>query len=237
MKYADKIIFAMTLLLTACGMQTSNSFSGDGNRYGESTVDFSKSSASFAAVRTILKNRCALCHEGFTRYSEPEWVANQYITPGDPEGSTIYRRLRGAKVGGIENMPQGGSLAADELAAFYSWIKNISGDPDTGATNAKSRGEAARSFLATSCTGCHATVKTASSVEYSGTGVPSFLAFTQDNQFVTSGLVVPGNARASWLFRALKKWGDLNRMPLNKSAISESGKKILEDWINGIGQP
>jgi len=228
----------LATLLSACGLQTNNSFSSDGTRFGSADLDPATTSKEFLAVRELLNKNCASCHAGFVRYTEAQWISNQYIVPGDPEASTLYRRLRGANVGGLENMPQGGALSSDERATFYSWIKAISKEPTpAGAVSAKARTTAALQLLATSCLSCHSAPRSANSPAFNGAVVPAFLTFTDDTQFVTSGLVVPGNTRNSWLMRSLKSWGDLNRMPKNGVALSAGGKKILEDWINGIGKP
>jgi uncharacterized membrane protein len=114
------------LLITACQLfQTENSFSGDDQRYSET----SPGSANFESVRAVLRANCASCHATFLGYSEQDWINNAFVNPGSPSTSYLYARLRGSETGGDEDMPPSGALSAEELGLIESWISALAGGP------------------------------------------------------------------------------------------------------------
>jgi hypothetical protein len=107
-----------------CGssiVQVENSFSGDGSRYG---TEFDSSSA-FGQARVVMSNRCAQCHAEFVSRTESQWVSLNLVVAGNATGSSLYGRLRGSGVGGVENMPPSGTLTTQELDAVRNWINGL----------------------------------------------------------------------------------------------------------------
>jgi hypothetical protein len=51
--------------------------------------------------------------------SDASSLAN-YVTPGSPEGSELWRRVSGA--GPESRMPKGGVLPDDDIATITDWI-------------------------------------------------------------------------------------------------------------------
>jgi hypothetical protein len=195
-------------------------------------------SQGFEDVRAIFNAQCLSCHPAFGQYTEAEWVSYRYVVPGDPSGSLLFQRLRGANVGGIENMPQtGGSLSSSEIAAIYNWIENLGNtSPANDKPNAAQRFEAALSILQTSCFSCHSIARTAVSSEYLGTTVAAFGTFTTENDFVVSGFVLPQFSESSWLIQALKG-NSIGTMPKTGETLSPAALTILEKWVEGMGEP
>jgi len=72
---------------------------------------------------------------------------------------------------------------------------------------------------------------------YAGTLVPFFASFTSESEFVVSGTVGPGYPDRSWLYRALKTYGDINSMPKTGTPLSHSEEDDVSKWILGIGLP
>ena len=197
--------------------------------------------AGFAGVSSILQRNCASCHE-FASYSESALLASGYVVAGAPEESLLFSRLKGAGVGGNEAMPQGGQLSPEHIAAIRDWIDSLAQPtppPDGGPAGppAADRTRAALDVLRARCFSCHNVARTGASSDYSGTQVPVFANFTTDNQFATSGLVNPGSPAQSWLYRALKAYGDINTMPNGAAALSSADQTSLREWIAKMGLP
>jgi hypothetical protein len=178
------------------------------------------------------------------------WISLGYVVAGDAANSEIYGRLRGSNGNGEQNMPPVGQLSAEDLSSMESWINYIEdtsgcdsgdgGDSDGGdGSTATERTSAALAVLATYCNSCHTSARTGISSAYLGVTVPTFgntSQFASDSDFVIAGLVSIGDPSSSWIFRALKTHGDINSMPKNAAAISDTAKTTLENWIEGIGE-
>ncbi len=174
-----------------------------------------------------------------------------YIVVGDPNCSRVFYRISGsgaacADLAGVaQDMPRGDLLSAGEMATLSQWITELgqddsdddSDDDDVeSAPTASERTAAAVAVIALRCAGCHNVDQTAV-VGRTGSTVPAFSAFDENGEFVGADLVSPGNAEESWIFQALKTYGDYNIMPKAESAIPESEAEILRTWIEQIGNP
>lgn len=109
-------LILLALHLSAC-LQTENSSSYDGARIGnEPHVN-------------ILINYCAECHYseiGFGEGMVDHMVSNGWLTPGDPEGSKVYFRIRESEgPGGPKDMPHGSGPTLEELDILYDWILSL----------------------------------------------------------------------------------------------------------------
>jgi mono/diheme cytochrome c family protein len=238
-------MITILLGLTGCcfgggpGCMLSDSSLGDAG-----VVADPNASALFGPAQTIFKKQCIQCHASFGTYSEAGWIASGYIVPGDAANSTIYNRIRGTGVGGPQNMPPGTTIATSDADAIKNWIMGMNSG-NVPATGASQRLAAAMIVLnktypvtGKTCMNCHNVTRVAVSGAFSGATVPAFGLFTQDSNFVTSGLVVTGFPVNSWLYRSLRTHGDIATMPKGETvSISAGDAATLSDWITNIGNP
>lgn len=249
--------FTLATLLAAagCNFQNVNSFSGDAANYGVQNPTLAVKD-NFRSVQLIIKTNCASCH-AYGNYSEKDWVSNQLVVAGDPAASLLFQRLRGSGVAGAQNMPQGGQLSNADISTIKTWIAELS-TTSTGGTvpsqpipvppptptlpepikiSAQARTTSALSVLQTNCASCHGGPLSADSDQFKNKKVPAFANFTSDGEFIVSGLVKSGSIQDSWLYRSLRSYGDLNRMPLGGEAIDPASREILEAWITKMAEP
>jgi mono/diheme cytochrome c family protein len=242
------VILCSVVLLPNCKFQTANSVSGDKEAYSppEPIDTTDESAVRFAAAKAVFKSKCVTCHSAFVTYTQAQWINYQYVVPGSSSTSYIVTKLAGA--GSDGNMPPGDALSSENIATIKAWVDGIStettssdgsdgGGSGSGSSTPAQRTAAALSVIATSCNACHTVEKTATSTTYSGSRVPAFANstnFASDSDFVVSGLITPGDASQSWLYRALKTYGTIGTMPKNGSAISSSDAEAIANWINGI---
>ncbi len=107
--------------------------------------------ADWCGVETILDTHCSSCHGGaggldlgddahgaIVGVESAGNPGETLVIPGDPEGSLLFRKVRGtqsADEGDI--MPPGTGLTTHELALMWEWIEggatdSCEGEPDTG---------------------------------------------------------------------------------------------------------
>ncbi|HYP12483.1 MAG TPA: c-type cytochrome domain-containing protein, partial [Bryobacteraceae bacterium] len=102
------------------------------------------------------------------------------------------------------------------LLALFSALSPLGGQSN-------SLDERAHTILATKCLSCHGDVRMAD------------LDLRQSTTILKGGkrgpAVVPGNAEASLLFKAVKREGDV-QMPPGKSSLTTAEVSTLRDWIN-----
>jgi hypothetical protein len=110
----------MTGVLLGCDVQTYNSSSEDES----SLVPTVTGDSNFLAANAIFRQKCSACHD-FHRKSAGELVAEGKVVAGNLAASSLYARLRGAGVGGNENMPTIGTITGAELAIIQRWILNL----------------------------------------------------------------------------------------------------------------
>lgn len=117
---------------SGCGnfFQTLNSSAEDEAKYGsgDAIVASAADPVKFRAAREVLINRCVSCHSEVGTSTEAEFKNSSTglsVAAGDPSGSLLYRRMKGAGVGGNEDMPVGGILTAAELQAVRDWILTV----------------------------------------------------------------------------------------------------------------
>lgn len=206
-----------------------------------SCIPVHASTQSFAAFQNVVTTYCKDCHNGspgdmlspWAAYTtQDEWICNLNISPGDPDGSIFYQKLRQVSGSG-GNMPKltgaaapARSLNQDEIDDVRNYILSID-DQSGGGGNPQEFLDALAVLgnPAYNCMGCHATVR--------GGGIPAFGTFTSSSEFVASGLVVPGQSIDSWLMISLKNNG--GPMPQGAlPALSAPDLEKLQTWINGI---
>jgi|GEM_PF-2916823 len=236
-------------ILSACEVQTLNSFSSDRELFSDSQLNFDPNDPNavrFSAFRAILRQKCVGCHAAFAAYSSTDWVAYGYILPRDPVNSPLYRKLRGANVGGEQNMPPVGALSSTQLAQVWDFAALYATSslppPPSGGGSRTERFIAAQAVIATRCASCHSVPPARVGVStggsgYAGTSVPFFPTFTSESEFVVSGMVDPGYPDRSWLYRALRTYGDINSMPKTGPPLSAAENDAISKWILGIGLP
>ncbi len=237
--------FVFILGLSSCLVQTYNSVSNDDRRYAQPVLDsrsvwFQKSSA-------VLRLQCSGCHKDFATMSEEQWVSSRRVVPGSPETSPMFSRVRGSQVGGQENMPPATSLSREEIQVLRDWIINLGIAPlpppfppplpPIDLPNAAKRTKLALEVMQQRCNLCHKQERTAKSETFGGKIVEPFALFTTDEEFVSAGLVVRGNALDSWFYRSMIGYGDIDSMPLKGTMIPKSEGALLLDWIDKMGQP
>ncbi|MBL7716369.1 MAG: hypothetical protein JNL01_12960 [Bdellovibrionales bacterium] len=121
----------LCLILSGCGnfFQTLNSSAEDEAKYGsgDAIVASAADPAKFRAAREILIGRCVRCHSEVGTNTEAEFKASSTLSvaAGDPASSTLYRRIKGAGVGGNENMPPAEVLTSSELQQIRDWILTV----------------------------------------------------------------------------------------------------------------
>jgi hypothetical protein len=111
--------------------------------YDDTKVNVAPGSDPSVVVKAIFSGTCLGCHDGsiptpavMNNPDGPTYLQNsagnggsygaiQYIVPGDPDSSLIYKKITGAPgVGG--QMPDGGpNLSASETEAFRQWITDL----------------------------------------------------------------------------------------------------------------
>ncbi len=91
---------------------------------GNLTVDFEKD------VATIFQERCIGCHQPGIRKGDislaslADLAANEFVIPGDPDGSYLIELISGSD-GEKPEMPQEGPpLSPEQVATIASWIKS-----------------------------------------------------------------------------------------------------------------
>lgn len=90
-------------------------------------------SDAFKRAKALITSKCVTCHQpetglpDFTLATETEWVDSGFVVAGNPNGSALYNRLRGAGVGvQDEDMPfELPGLSDEELATITTWIAGI----------------------------------------------------------------------------------------------------------------
>lgn len=85
----------------------------------------------FLLAKAIFDNKCITCHRAggdypnLTNLKESTAVANNWVYPGNPEGSKLYNALQGSTGNGLKTMPKSGSISAAEVQTIADWINSI----------------------------------------------------------------------------------------------------------------
>ncbi len=213
-------------------VQTDNSVNGDASIFSQPPAN---ATSAFLNVSTILKKNCVPCHAGdIASFTEEQLVSQGYVVPKNPDGSLLYERLNGSNAGGglQEDMPKGEApLSSNDLATIRSWINQIdaitpiptltpvpspSPHPDTPFGNAYA-------IITVSCVSCHH---------------HQTWANFSESDFVTGGLVTPGNADTSTLYQRLiganvagVAAGD---MPKTGAPLTADQLLTISTWIDQI---
>ena len=116
MAWWKRIAGGVVLTFGLVGCQTNNSDAQDADTY--SNIG---GSVGFAASRAIFASACANCHDYHTK-TEDQLKSDGVLVGGSPTSSKLYYRLQGAPGG---NMPQGGSISADDVKTISDWITAV----------------------------------------------------------------------------------------------------------------
>ncbi len=118
--YKNFVVVLTVCLLGLSGcLQTENSSSVD----DVETVDGSEL---FKAANSVLKNKCAQCHQGYAE-DEASLLEQGVVVPGFPESSTLFTALIGSTGVGRHDMPLNGSMTSTEIDTIAEWITNMAG--------------------------------------------------------------------------------------------------------------
>ena len=203
---------------------------------------------SFGEVAEILNTRCVMCHSGpaaplglqldSLENLKIGSVDGPVAVPGDPEGSEIVRRIRGAS---LPRMPLTGPpfLDEQEIALIEAWIAGgmIEGSGDASEPAAAAPAEvpdAGQPVLFTAvepiflqrCVKCHS--------DAGPDGPPEGLRLGSLAEILAGGervVVAPGSPGASELIRRVRGQS-LPRMPFDGPPyLDEEQIQLLADWI------
>jgi hypothetical protein len=121
------IKFALLLLVIAsCGQDFNNS-SFDESKFSVAEIDRSTPKAErFFQAYQLLDARCTSCHDDHDEFANwitsEDWVATNYVIPGNFEGSQLVQRLQFSG----SNMPLNSSaLNASEIETLRNWIEGL----------------------------------------------------------------------------------------------------------------
>src|SRR4051812_2630114 len=95
---------------------------------GAKKVDFVRD------VQPIFTRSCVACHGPNTqlaglRLDAKQSVFAKVVVPGNPDGSSLYRRV--ANIGDVARMPMSGRLADVQIAVLKTWIEQGADWPDS----------------------------------------------------------------------------------------------------------
>jgi uncharacterized membrane protein len=107
---------ALTAISIFPGCQVYNSSSQDEQRFAGGSPE--------EKARGVLAVRCAACH-AFHTTSLTSLMNTGHVVPGQPASSTLLTRIRGAGLGGTENMPPSDSVSAAEIDTIKVWIEGV----------------------------------------------------------------------------------------------------------------
>lgn len=245
---------ALILLLSGC-----NSLDKDPNApvavtssnvTGVNAAGFSAYKSSFYVF--ALAN-CSGCH-GISQnplfaVSDPTSAYITTLTAGivdfnNPSASTIVKQADN----GHCNLPFCSGKGSAAEAALTPWAtaelaSPSSGGPVVPVDNSGPRAKAAMTVLQNACITCHNSTQNGSlgTVPAYGTAVTAFMSggelLTLNQYFVQNGLVIQGNASSSWLYNALKGYGNIGTMPNGGAAVSAANAQAIADWIDQMGSP
>ncbi|MDP6764213.1 MAG: PSD1 and planctomycete cytochrome C domain-containing protein [Planctomycetota bacterium] len=196
-------------------------------------------------IAPILEHRCGRCHGpdarrikgGLSMTGREALIAGgdsgPAVVPGDPDASLLIRAVRYAEPD--YEMPPKGRIPADELADLERWV--AAGAPWPVETITDTQREALRFFeaevrpvLAARCYECHGPEVT---------DPEGGLRFTSAAALLEGGpsgpAIVPGDAEASLLVRALRREDPDLAMPPD-DPVSEEEIEAVATWIN-LGAP
>jgi mono/diheme cytochrome c family protein len=171
-----------------------------------------------AQVQGLLDEQCLSCHNderadgGFGNVGDIRQLAENtdYVVPGDPEASILYRRM--APEG---DMPPSGPVAKEQSDLVAEWILSLA--PDQQLEND------ALAILDEQCAGCH-----------NPDNAQGDFGYVMDvERMVDSGrFAVPGQPELSLIYSSLAPEGT---MPPNGEVASED-RDLLAEWIISLAE-
>lgn len=243
-------------ILSGC-LQKNTSFSNDARTFSQLS-----GSGQFVAAQGVFRQNCISCHANFASMKEDEFISARtelgqpLVVAGDPAASEIYIRLHAGSP--RPQMPQNGSLSANDVAIIGRWIASLeatSPAPTQPKPFAPLRlpepatlaGASPRSDAVVDMSTPKARF-TAVKAIFSRPGscatchVSNFASFDesqmQSNKTKTGEpFVIAGQALASGLFKRLRGGGAgpmANMPPLGMPELSEGDIRIIRQWIDDM---
>jgi uncharacterized membrane protein len=112
-RFCFLVLLLVSTVLSGC--QVYNSSTNDQYQY-------SSDGTPFGDAKVVLAMKCTPCHSYYLK-SQSELQADGLFSPGDIYTSEIFSRLKGANVGGQEDMPANGQLSDEEIDLIRTWIE------------------------------------------------------------------------------------------------------------------
>jgi mono/diheme cytochrome c family protein len=181
----------------------------------------------FGQSQVIINNSCVGCHKEVSGAKESDFVTLGWVVPGNAEASRLYYKLIGTDVSGAPtpDMPlKGTPVASADLQTLHQWIDQMqpANFPSQASPGTSAFGKVQK-IIGDGCIKCHADFGTNS-----------------ESDFMTKGLVTPGNAAASMFYTKL-----IGSLPVSASSdMPAAGAKLtsdqlqdVTDWINALPVP
>lgn len=108
-------LLVVCVTLISCG-KVINSSSGD--------YILDSASLNYVGAYAVMKEKCFSCHREFNT-TQKGLISLGFVVPGNPLTSSMYNRLQGSEGAGTKNMPQTGSLTAEDRKIIKDWISGI----------------------------------------------------------------------------------------------------------------
>jgi mono/diheme cytochrome c family protein len=178
----------------------------------------------FARSQIVINNSCVGCHKEVSGLKEADFVTIGWVVPGNAESSKLFYKLIGTDVPGElpGDMPlKGNPVSPDDLETLRQWINQMTPAnfpaPITPGDTAFGK---VQKIIGDNCLKCH-----------SGFGNYA------ESDFVTKGLVSPGNAAGSKLYTQLigsLPSSSASDMPKAGAPLTKDQLQDVVEWINGI---
>ena len=231
------LAFILLSLTTGCLVQ--NSETKNKLTYGTSLANLS--GPSWTACQQILTARCVSCHQpgggaptDFSKFTTGSQLIDAgYVVPGHPEQSRIYQYMKGSGLS-PGNMPLTGIFPQNEVDTFAGWITSLTATVTPSPTSTVTPSptatvntpfSSAMSVISNKCVSCH-----------NGGSGRDFTAYLSNEQgWISSGMVVAGSAQSSSLYQYLQGTGlSPGNMPLGLPALTAIELTAIQSWINQI---
>ncbi len=123
----SSILFVFILVVFSGSCANYNSNSNDADAYRVLTGD--PNDPNFEQAFNVLDTKCIWCHPYHDYFSSlntsQKWVDTGQVVKGNPDNSTLIRRLRRFGNDSNSNMPIGADITDAEYQILRSWIENI----------------------------------------------------------------------------------------------------------------
>lgn len=181
----------------------------------------------FGQSQIVINNSCVSCHKEVSGLKEADFVKLGWVVPGNANESKLYYKLMGTEVAGepTPDMPlKGNPLSADDIQTLRQWINQMTpADFPPPIIPADTAFGKVQKIISNNCVKCH-----------SGFGKDS------ESDFVTKGLVSPGSATNSKLYKQLIgsiPTSSTSDMPQSGAPLTADQLQDVVDWINAMPIP